>query len=199
MPRPRRSGRILGKPRFRCFKPEGGVDPEKLEPIEITLEELEALRLKDYHKIQQKNAAEIMDISQPTFNRILNSARGKVARSLVEGKIIQITGGNYIMGAIKYKCGKCGFEWQNPKKEYQECPDCGSSDIKLFEDEEKIPETIGQPGLGRRKSYGGDGIGAGPPRVCKCTSCGYETKKVRAVPCRTSKCPECGAPLCGAD
>lgn len=199
MPRPRRSRRVLGEPKIRCFRPEGGAGHEKLEPIEITLEEFEALRLKDYHKIQQKNAAEIMDTSQPTFNRILKSAREKVAESLIEGKIIKIIGGDYIMDNKKYKCGKCGFEWQKPDKEYKECPDCGSEDIKLFEEEEKISKTIGQPGLGRRKSYGGGGIGAGPPRVCKCVACGYETEKTMGVPCRTSKCPECGSEMCGAD
>jgi predicted DNA-binding protein (UPF0251 family) len=173
--------------------PEGEVDKTKFEPMDITLEEYESIRLSDYHKIKQKVAADIMGISQPTFHRILNSAREKVANGLVEGKIINIRGGDYVIDKNRYRCVSCGFEWQNLTKDYKKCPDCKSEDII------KEGLEVGQPGLARRKSFGGPGIGGGPPRICKCPECGYEGEKVRAVPCRTSNCPECGTPLCGAD
>ena len=47
------------------------------------MDEFEAIRLKDHQKIKQELAAEIMGISQPTLQRILNSAREKVAIALV--------------------------------------------------------------------------------------------------------------------
>jgi len=41
-------------------------------------------------------------------------------------------------------------------------------------------------------------MGIGPPRICKCPNCGYESPKTRAVPCKNTICPECETPLCGA-
>ncbi|MBZ2166465.1 hypothetical protein [Methanobacterium spitsbergense] len=95
----------------------------------------------------------------------------------------------------RYKCNKCGFEWHNPKKEYDKCPDCESEDINRIGLETELQNTITQQGVGR----GRGGRGAGPPRVCKCHQCGYETQKTQGMPCRNDKCPECGTPLCGSD
>lgn len=197
MPRPRRFRRVLNEPSIRCFRPYSNEDTF-FETIEINLEEYEAIRLKDYQRLQQKKAADIMGVSQPTFHRILTSAREKISKALVEGKIINIKGDDYIMDKKRYKCGKCGFEWYSPQKEYDKCPECDSEDISIIGimDEEK---SLGQPGLGRRRGFGGRGIGAGPPRACKCPQCGYESSKTPGVPCRNEKCPECGIPLCGAD
>jgi predicted DNA-binding protein (UPF0251 family) len=196
MPRPRRYRRILEEPQIRCFKPERD-DLDSLKPIEITIDEFEALRLRDYHDIQQKRSAEIMGISQPTFHRTLTSARKKISKALIDGKTIVIVGGDYITGKNRYKCNVCGFEWRSPEKEYDKCPDCQSDDIDIIEEEKTLIET--EPSLLQRRSYGGRGIGAGPPRVCKCPECGYESLKRRGVPCRNTKCPECETPLCGAD
>lgn len=49
------------------FYPRWG-DITQLKSLQITVEEFEALRLRDYQEIQQKKAAEIMDISQLTFH-----------------------------------------------------------------------------------------------------------------------------------
>ncbi|GAB4309087.1 MAG: DUF134 domain-containing protein [Methanobacteriaceae archaeon] len=199
MPRPRRFRKIFRKPSVRCFKPDVEHEIDELEPIKISLDEFESIRLKDYHKIKQKKAAEIMGISQPTFHRTLNSAREKIAKALVEGKIIKIKGGDYITDKIRYKCKKCGFEWYSPEKKYDECPDCKSEDIYTISVEEEFQKPVGQPGIGRRRGFGGEGIGAGPPRACKCPKCGYETEKTPGFPCRNIKCPKCGIPLCGSD
>ncbi|NYB51430.1 MAG: DUF134 domain-containing protein [Methanobacteriaceae archaeon] len=212
MSRPRRFSRILGKPRVCRFAPDiSGKD--EFEPLNIKMEEFETLRLKDYHQIKQKTAAEIMDISQPTFHRTLNSARRKISRALVEGRIIQIKGGDYIMDKKRYLCKNCGFEWQSATKKYDKCPDCDSEKIELISAETESQNPTAQPGLGRRRGAAGRGmgtgagrgtgrgagIGAGPPRVCKCPECGYESPKTPGVPCRETKCPKCGIPLCGSD
>lgn len=195
MVRPKRFRQIFREPQFRCFKPDSEENGDLIKPVEVTLDEFEAMRLKDYENIKQQKAAKIMDISQPTFHRTLNSARGKIAKALIEGKIIKIKGS--ILMTEKYRCKSCGFEWSSPEKEYEKCPDCQSEYIYKIGAEE-VQKTTGQPGIGRR-GYSGGGIGAGPPRVCKCTQCGYESSKTPGVPCRNAKCPECGATLCGAD
>jgi uncharacterized protein len=196
MGRPKLCKRILREPKIICFKPDVDVDNQKSESIEITMDEFEAIRLKDYQKIKQEKAAEMMEISQPTLHRILNSAREKVAKALVEGKILNIKGGDYMTAEKMYKCKKCGLEWNSPQKEYTECPDCKSKDIYII-NKENVQQGMGQEGRAGRGR--GSGMGAGPPRVCKCHQCGYETPKTQGVPCRNNKCPECGAPLCGAD
>ncbi len=61
-----------------------------LEVVILTMEEMEALRLKDQNDFSQEKAAAEMGTSQSTFQRILTSARKKVAEALVEGKAIRI-------------------------------------------------------------------------------------------------------------
>lgn len=196
MSRPRRFRKISEEPRIRCFKPD--IDEKNLlEPIKITIDEFESIRLRDYHDIQQKRSAELMHISQPTFHRTLSSARRKIAKALVDGKMIQIVGGVYIADIKHYKCNICDFEWISKGKEYDKCPDCESEDIFVKTDESFQDPT--KSDLLQRRSYGGRGMGAGPPRICKCPECGYEHPKTMAVPCRNIKCPECDTPLCGAD
>jgi len=168
MARPRRFRRISEEPQIRCFKPERD-DLDSLKPIEILIDEFEAIRLRDYHDIQQKRSAEIMGVSQPTFHRILTSARKKIAEALINGNTIVIIGDQMII----YQCKNITV---TKKDEYSETsPD-------------SLPE---------RRSYGGGGIGAGPPTVCKCPHCGYEAPKTRSVPCSNTKCPKCDTPLCG--
>ncbi len=196
MARPRIFRKISGKPEIRCFKPETD-DLDSLEPIEVTIDEFEAIRLRDYHNVQQKKSAEIMGISQPTFHRILTSARKKISKALIEGNMIIIIGGEHISDKKKYKCDVCGFEWSNPKKEYNKCPECSSENIEVTANDELSRETDEE--LLERRSFGGEGLGFGPPKACKCPNCGYESPKTRAVPCKNTICPKCQTPLCGAN
>jgi predicted DNA-binding protein (UPF0251 family) len=196
MPRPRRFRRISKDPQIRCFKPEN-EDIAALAPIEINIDEFEAVRLRDYLDIQQKKSAELMGISQPTFHRILVSARKKISEALIEGKRIEIVGEDYSADKIRYKCKSCQFEWYNPEKEYDKCLECQSDDITIVSAKEDYASE--DLFLLNRRSYGGPGLGAGPPRICKCPECGFEYPKTKAVPCKNTKCPQCETPLCGAD
>jgi predicted DNA-binding protein (UPF0251 family) len=80
------------------FIPENSVfNPGIANTDKVTLnfEEVEALRLSDLLEMEQDSAAESMNISRGTFQRIINSARHKVADALVHGKSISIEGGEY--------------------------------------------------------------------------------------------------------
>ncbi len=68
-----------------------------LEEIKLTYDELEAIRLKDFKGLDQEKASKEMEISQPTFHRLILSARKKVADALVNNKIIKIEGGDFKM------------------------------------------------------------------------------------------------------
>lgn len=61
--------------------------------LELTFDELEALRLADAEGLRQDEAATWMNISRQTFGRVVASARRKVALALVYGKGLRIQGG----------------------------------------------------------------------------------------------------------
>ncbi|MBU1158427.1 MAG: DUF134 domain-containing protein [Candidatus Thermoplasmatota archaeon] len=89
MPRPKRCRKICLDPNHKIFKPQG-TPLSELSIIEMELDELEALRLSDLEGFSQGQSAEKMDVSQPTFNRILSSARHKSAKSLIDGAALKI-------------------------------------------------------------------------------------------------------------
>ena len=88
MPRPPKVRRVERIPKITYFKPPG-VPLRELEEVIITIGEMEAIRLKDHEGLDQKEGAEKMEISRPTFQRILTSARKKVAEALTCGKAIR--------------------------------------------------------------------------------------------------------------
>jgi predicted DNA-binding protein (UPF0251 family) len=96
MPRPRMFRRVRVRPEVTYFKP-AGVPMRGLEEAVLTVDEFEAIRLKDLEEMDQEDAAEKMGISQPTFNRLIKSARKKAADALVHGKAIRVKGGPYRM------------------------------------------------------------------------------------------------------
>ena len=89
MPRPFITRRVGFQPEVTYFKPTG-VRMIELNQIVLAVDEFEAIRLKDFEKIEQVEAAKKMNISQPTFNRLLKSARKKIADAMVNGKAIRI-------------------------------------------------------------------------------------------------------------
>lgn len=93
-PRPLRYRRIGFRPGVNFFKP-AGVPLAGIEEVCLTYPELEALRLFELEEKTQEECAKQMSVSQPTFSRILNSARKKIADALVNGKAIRVEGGKY--------------------------------------------------------------------------------------------------------
>ncbi len=61
-----------------------------LAEVVLLPDEWEAVKLCDADGLKQEEAARKMNISQPTLQRTLACARGKIAQALVEGKAIRI-------------------------------------------------------------------------------------------------------------
>ncbi len=89
MARPRLSRRILFNPNAVYFKPRG-IPLRELAEISLKSDECEAIRLKDYLGLEQDACSKKMKISQPTFHRILQSARKKISDAIINGKAIKI-------------------------------------------------------------------------------------------------------------
>ncbi|MFZ3100075.1 MAG: DUF134 domain-containing protein, partial [Minisyncoccales bacterium] len=87
--RPRLCRNVKFNPQVNYFKPRG-IPVRCLEAVEMSLEEMEALRLKNLEGLEQTEAAQKMNTSQSTFARILASANQKIADALINGKAIRI-------------------------------------------------------------------------------------------------------------
>lgn len=95
--RPKKYRIVKTYPKISQFSPRGR--PGRPDEVELKVDEFEAVRLADFGNTSQKEAAKSMHISQQTFSRILKKARKKVADSLINGKIIRIQGGVYLVSA----------------------------------------------------------------------------------------------------
>lgn len=148
MPRPRIPRRVRSEPNVTYFKP-AGVMMRQLKQVIISVDEFEAVRLKDHEGMSQVDAARRMKISQPTFQRLLLEARKKLADAVVSGKAIRIEGGDYMLtrrgDSMKGRgrmggsaegpsgecvCEKCGHKVSHERGVpcYQrKCPECGAA------------------------------------------------------------------------
>ena len=89
MPRPRLCRKIRFNPNVTYFKPQG-VPLRFLKVVDLSLEEVEALRLKNIKNLEQIECAKEMKTSQSTYQRILSSANKKISDALINGKAIKI-------------------------------------------------------------------------------------------------------------
>ncbi len=93
MVRPKINRTISSNPNIVYFKPKGQPMSE-LEEVTLKMDEYESIKLKDFNEFDQTKCAEKMQISQPTFNRILNQARKKISDAIINGKAIRIEKGD---------------------------------------------------------------------------------------------------------
>lgn len=129
MARPEKDRIVLNPPLFSEFKPVG-VPSSTLIQVLLTLDEYEAFRLADYLGLSQLESAEEMEISRPTFTRLIEKARKKIADFIVQGKVLSIEGGNIHFRRNIIKCLDCGHMFQmNIEDSLSECPDCGSKNL----------------------------------------------------------------------
>lgn len=134
MPRPIKWRRVGFLPEVTHFKP-AGIPMRAIEEVSLSVEELEAIRLKDYAGLQQEECAQQMHVSRPTFHRILGSARSKIADTLINGKALRIEGGNFAMSKHRFRCSWDGHEWEVPFEQMEAgpapvCPQCHRPDIQ---------------------------------------------------------------------
>jgi len=93
--RPKKYRIVRIDPKISQFSPRG--KPGRPDEVVLSMDEFEAIRLADLMAKSQKEAAKSMRISQQTFSRILKKAHAVVADALVNGKIIKIHGGSYVI------------------------------------------------------------------------------------------------------
>jgi predicted DNA-binding protein (UPF0251 family) len=151
MSRPLKCRRVAFLPEATYFKP-AGMPLRVLDEVRLSVDEAEAIRLKDLEGLEQEQSAEKMNISRPTFQRVLASARQKIADALLNSKAIRIEGGNFEIAPCRFKCLN-GHEWDVPfevlvSTPSQVCPTCSTPGIGSL-----------QPlGSGRGKGCGGRGV-----------------------------------------
>lgn len=105
MARPTRCRRVCTEPDCRSFTPQTGAGGEK---VVLTVDEYEVVRLVDYEKQTHEQCAAQMAISRTTVTEIYEHARFKISDSLVNGKALVISGGNYRIcrGDREHGCGR---------------------------------------------------------------------------------------------
>ena len=133
MPRPIKWRRVYFVPGVTYFKP-AGIPLRVLSEVCLTVEEAEAIRLKDSEGLQQEQGAEKMNVSRPTFQRVLGAARKKIADALLNGKAIRIEGGSFEMAFRRFRCLN-GHEWEVPFEAMTSvpprlCPTCNTPSIE---------------------------------------------------------------------
>lgn len=132
MSRPPCPRRVAAPPLYSHFKP-AGVPVDRLEEIVLSVDELEALRLADLEGLYQDAAAGRMGVSRPTFARIVETARRKVATVLVRGRALRVGGGPVaFVGERRFRCTKCAHEWSLPFGTGRPggCPACSGRDFR---------------------------------------------------------------------
>lgn len=153
MPRPAKWRRVDFLPEVTYFRP-AGVSPRSIEEVCLSVEEAEAIRLKDLEGLEQEGCADRMHISRTTFHRILESGRSKLADALISGKAIRIEGGNFEMAVRRFRCNNDGHEWNVPFEAMvagnpMVCPQCNSVNIQPL-----LPPGFGGRGWGRGHQRG---------------------------------------------
>ena len=126
MPRPQYNRIVNEPPLYSQFKPAGvkGRDSKK---IVLSLDEFEAFRLADQLGYPHARAAEEMDISRPTFSRLIARARKKIADFLILGGVLTIEGGTVHFRMNILQCDDCGHQLKvQLTEDISECPECSS-------------------------------------------------------------------------
>jgi len=102
MPRPRKPRRVCSRPDCTKFFPQ----TIQGQPIMISLDEYEVIRLIDLEGMRQEQCAEQMDIARTTVQAIYASARKKIATCIVKGQPLHIDGGD--VQFCEHRCEACG-------------------------------------------------------------------------------------------
>ena len=120
MSRPRKFRKVCHYPATLAFHPENG----KGDPVELTVDEYETIRLIDLEGCSQEECSVSMGIARTTVQLIYGSARKKLAAAIVEGRPLYIRGGDYRLcsgeeGSCSRSCYKQHYHktYEKPKGE----------------------------------------------------------------------------------
>ncbi len=120
MARPQKERKVCPGIQGYCFR---GNDSS--QPVDIPVDELEALRLCDLEERSQEAAAVEMNISRGTLQRLLYSAHKKIAFALLYGRTIQTEGRLDSKAAcLKRDCHFCA-------ETYRKIPKTGENTMKI--------------------------------------------------------------------
>ncbi len=132
MPRKRSLRKVVAPPAFEGYKPYG-THQQSGEPVELLYEEYEAIKLADYDLMNHAEASKLMGVSRPTFARIYESARRKIAKALVETRAIKSVYGNAELSGNWFLCGACHARFTIPSKAPEDqCPICKSKEVNAI-------------------------------------------------------------------
>lgn len=112
MPRPKKCRKICAIPKRCGFGPlDSAADDGK---VEMTFDEYETIRLIDYLGYNQETCAKQMGVARTTVQAVYNEARKKLAQVLIDGKLLNIKGGNYVVCPRAESCsGKKGCQHES--------------------------------------------------------------------------------------
>lgn len=132
MVRPQKERRVAFNPEISYFKPRG-IPMFDLEEVRLTVDQREAIRLSDLLGMSHEEAGRRMGVSRATFGRIIQRAREAVADALINGKAINVEGGNYqLIDEVRiFHCSVCNHEWEEPTGTGRppHCPSCRDVDF----------------------------------------------------------------------
>jgi len=94
MSRPKLRRRICRLPEYDYYGPLR-ISSSAAEAVVMSVDEYEAIRLIDWEKLTQEECADRMQVARTTVQSIYNSARTKIADSLINGKHLSIKGGSF--------------------------------------------------------------------------------------------------------
>ena len=113
MPRPNKVKMVSAIPSFTKFGPKGNIVNKN--PILMTIEEYETIRLIDYLGFNQQECADQMHIARTTAQKLYNDARKKISISFVEGSNIIIEGGNFLVHGNGFRNGRGNCKQRNKR------------------------------------------------------------------------------------
>lgn len=109
MPRPRKWRSVCTLPETTKFGPLGS-SLDGISILYMTVDEYETIRLIDHENLTQEACALQMNVARTTVQGIYESARKKLAQSLVEGRPLFIEGGDFRLcdhgGPHFHGCGR---------------------------------------------------------------------------------------------
>ena len=119
MPRPTKCRKVCYFPQTLEFLPVHST--EERDPVILTVDEYETIRLIDKESLSQEQCSELMQIARTTVQKIYENARKKLACVLVDGLPLRIEGGEYqLCDGRETVCGfKSCFKQQFYKKLYE--------------------------------------------------------------------------------